>query len=227
MKWIADKEGEDFVNENAWDVMIPVSYTKIDGALTVEYYPEVREEIQCFFREHEDDPFSDGALSRLFSLLGEYFERKGYEDDRFRDRWGYVYRGVATASATGAEPLLSADEEDNNTTYDIEASLDDGRLVYGVKADGRVVSVAVTHTAPDEAAGDTVEVGVETAPGFRGRGYATLALSALSQELFRRGFLTEYRCQRYNGASRKVAERAGLSEVGKYYYYVGRRKHGV
>ena len=227
MKWIADAEGEAFVLRNAWDVMIPVSYTKIGDELTVKYYPEIQGELTAFFRAYGENPFTDEALSALFFLLQEYFGRKGYTDDRFRDRWGYIYRGSIATPVGGAVLLSAQDEKYNKTTYDIASLIGDGRLVYGVKVDGCVVSVAVTHTSPDDLTEKTVEVGVETAPHYRGHGYATAALSALSQELMCRGRVTEYRCQRYNEASRRVAVNAGLSEVGKYYNYVGRKNHGV
>ncbi len=224
---IPDVEGEAFVNENDWDTIVPVSFSMIDGVLRVEYYPEVREEIEAFFQEYGENPFSDEALEDLFQRLAPYMEQKGYADDRFRDRWGYIFRGVAAASAIGAAKLSVKDADKNKTTYDITESLSDGRLVYGVKEGNDTVSVAVTHAAPEDAVSGILEVGVETIPAFRGRGYAVAALAALSKELHRRGITTEYRCQRYNGASRKVALRAGLCEVGRYYYYVGRKKDGV
>lgn len=224
MHLIPDGEGEAFVLENGWDVAIPISFLMINGELSVSYYPSCEAATRTFFEKHASDPFSAGALDDLFALFRPFFERNGYKDDRFRDRWGYIYRGTGDGnSGTGlAVPLTAEDECRNDTTYDLAASIEDGRLAYGVVDGGRVVSVAVTHKPID---GETalVEIGVETVPRARKRGYAREAARALIAALSDRGITTEYRCQRYNRASRAVAERAGLLSVGKYYYYVGRK----
>ena len=235
MRFVIDFDGEDFVFQNEWDTVIPVSFTTLYGETVVTLFPSVEEKLRRYFAGLSDaDIYSDGALDGLFDTLASDMEEWGYTDDRFRDRWGYIFRG---READKAVPVLEngvtvrllrpEDEERNETTYDIGETLADGRLAAGVLSpDGRVLSVAVTHAAVDR---DTVrvEVGVETLPAARKKGYASAALYALVKLLSARGIETEYRCQRYNTASRHVAERVGLSEVGRYYYYVGRRKYGI
>lgn len=222
MKLLPDRDGEEFVLENDWEMAIPISFLAVNGELTVSYYPSCETETQAFLAKHASDPFSAAALADLYALFHPFLEKYGYKDDRFRDRWGYIYRGTGDGGESRAIRLAAEDEKYNDTTYDIEASVEDGRLAYGILDGGRVVSVAVTHEPID---GETalVEIGVETVPRTRRRGYAVQAVRALVAELARRGIATEYRCQRYNAASRKVAERAGLLPVGKYYYYVGRK----
>ena len=56
-----------------------------------------------------------------------------------------------------------------------------------------------------------MDLGVLTDPGFRGRRLAPAIVSALSQRCAERGVLAMYRCDRTNGASRRVAERAGFT----------------
>ena len=217
-----DRDDESFVLENKWDVAIPVSFSVIDGECHLSCYPSVEREVRAFYRHHKDDLFSDAALSELWDRLDFFFVKHGYEPDRFRDRFGYVFRGTAEESPI-ARRLSACDEDINETTYDIKASVNDGREAFGVEKNGKIVSVAVTHT-PIEDGLSLVEVGVETAPGFRKMGYATAALSALSASLSSRGIVTEYRCLRYNTGSYRVAEAAGLHLKGMFYYYVGRKK---
>lgn len=218
----SEREDEAFVIENEWDVAIPVSFSVIDGECRISCYPSVEQEVRDFYEQYKDDLFSDTALADLWGRIDFFFKKHGYGSDRFRDRWGYVFRGTAEDS-TLARRLSAADEDINETTYDIEASVEDGRLAFGVLENGKVVSVAVTHT-PIEDGLALSEVGVETVPSSRKRGYAAASLRALSAYLGRCGIETEYRCQRYNTGSYRVAEAAGLRLAGKYYYYVGRKK---
>lgn len=224
---ILDAEEEAFVFENEWDTVIPLSFTHTPADDTVvTAFPQIEEVAHRFLDRFEDDPTSDEALAYLFEALAPFMKKWGYHDDRFRDRWGYILRAEAGQTVGHAQHaavlLTAADEDDNETTYDLEATCEAGCLAYGIRENGKVVSLAVTHEAPEE--GDAViEVGVETVPAARGRGYATACLVALAKELLRRGIAVEYRCQRYNEASHRVALAAGLRETGKYYYYVGRK----
>ena len=223
---ILDADEEAFVLENGWDTAIPLSFTHTAEEGTVlTAFPQIEREARDFLARYGRDPTSDEALAFLFAALLPHMQRWGYSDDRFRDRWGYILRADATSKLPplAVQPirLCAADEERNETTYDLEATCEADCLGYGVVEDGRIVSLAVTHESPEGLR--TVEVGVETVPSARGKGYATACLAALAAELIAQGLTVEYRCQRYNEASRRVALGAGFSLVGKYYYYVGRR----
>ncbi len=227
MRFIIDHEGEDFVFENDWDTVIPVSYTTIGGETTVTVYPSIEQDIRRLFCDEIRDPYGKEDMKKLFSVLLPYMEKWGYADDRFRDRWGYIYKGCESSlEPEDARLLTKSDERRNQTTYDIAESLNDGRLAVGIVRNGRVVSLAVTHEALFSDM-DEVEVGVETVKSERGHGYAARCLAKMILELKKRNITTVYRCQRYNTASRRVAEKAGLTEVGRFYYYVGRKKNGV
>ena len=224
---ILDAEEEAFVFENEWDTVIPISFTHTPEQGTVlTAFPQVEKVARAFLDRYENDPTSDEALHFLFEGLAPYMEKWGYHDDRFRDRWGYVLRadGVSAIPTPCVQvvPLVAADEEGNETTYDLEATCETGCLGYGVKVDGKLVSLAVTHESPEECE-TVVEVGVETIPAMRGKGFATACLAALAKDLITCGMTVEYRCQRYNEASRHVALAAGFRVTGRYYYYVGRR----
>ncbi len=227
MKLILDDEGEQFVFENDWDTVIPVSIETLYGESAVTVFPTVSEIVEKALLPYENDLYSDEALAALFDALLPYMEEWGYEDDRFRDRWGYVLRGnTPKAEHARAKRLRAADEARNETTYDIRETVLDGRWAFGIAEGGNIVSLAVTHMPVTDAL-RRVEVGVETIPSARGKGYAKACLAALMEALREKGIEVEYRCQRYNRASLSVARGAGLSEVGRYYYYVGRKKYGI
>jgi hypothetical protein len=76
---------------------------------------------------------------------------------------------------------------------------------------GEIVSVCHSARATDRAA----EAGVETAPGYRGRGYAVAVVLAWARALLAEGRLPLYSTQRTNTASRAVARRLGLIIYGE------------
>ena len=221
-----DAEGEEFVLENEWDVAVPVNFETVDGRLRVSYFPSVEHKITAWLSAHKSDPFSLDALAALWHALAPDAKKHGYRAERGRERWGYILQalpdGLNTSCIQDSTRRLSAADEDfNKTSYDIEMTVEDGRIACGTEVNGKIVSVAVTHFEPQ--AGKAAEVGVETCKGFRGNGYATSNLVALTEELFKLGARAEYRCYHDNEASLKTALKAGFCECGKYYYYVLRR----
>jgi len=227
VRFVADGEGRDFVFENDWDTCIPVSFEDTaDGGLTVACFPELTGLLRPHFERHADDPFSAEALRGLWTMLAPFLAEWGYADDRFRDRWGYILRftpemPVALPPDDRIRPLTAADEDINHTTFDLESSADAGLVACGAEENGKIVSLAITHTPPEDM--DVVEVGVETIPSARKKGLASASLAALTRQLTEAGHTVEYRCQRYNRASRRTAQRVGFADCGRYYFYVCRK----
>lgn len=76
-----------------------------------------------------------------------------------------------------------------------------------------VVAVAYAHRTglmEDQVA----DVGVETAPAFRRRGYATLAVAALVNAMAQKGGETLYGCAPANLASHRTALKVGFAPYG-------------
>lgn len=87
-------------------------------------------------------------------------------------------------------------------------------VVYGAVCEGQVVSVAYAHQVG--VLGDVVaDVGVETAPGYRRRGYAQAAVSALVRHFTERGGESRYSCSPNNLASIATARSVGFVPYGK------------
>ena len=82
-------------------------------------------------------------------------------------------------------------------------------IVYGVVADGMVVSVAFVHGTgimEDQIA----DLGVETAPAYRRRGYAKTVVSAVVEHITRTGGEACYGCSPENDASSATARSVGF-----------------
>ncbi len=225
---LLDGDGQDFVFENEWDIAIPISIELLDGKeARVEVFPK----IECIARElckrFGDDLLSDAALEWLWDAVRPYAREWGYSDDKFRDRWGYIFRADdGTADAGEASLLYGCDAPNNRTTLDIEYCLTEGHAAAVICERGEIVSAALTHEPIDElieCGHGLCEIGVETVPEHRGRGYAKSAVAKLSAFLKEKGLAAEYRCQRYNEASYKVAKGAGMKPCGRFYSYILRK----
>lgn len=223
MEFHACPEEEAFVLENEWDIAIPVNIEEMHGVMHISCFPCCEEEVRQWAARYAQDLLSPQALRALWRTLAPFARRTGYRAERHRERWGYILHNPAPAvAASPAYRLCATDEAHNRTTYDLEATAEDGRLAYGVAVDGAVVSVAVAH-APLPVPGKTLEVGVETVPAYRGQGYATFCLQSIAREIVASGAVPEYRCYADNLASLAVARKAGFSVDGRYYYYVLRK----
>ena len=216
--WFVDEDGEEFVLENEWDIAIPVDLLLDGERLRITCFPLVEPQVRAWFERHGADAFSERSLRALTGAIIPLMREKHYVPEPRRHRWGYLMRrergAVSELSCIGM--LSSEDEERNLTGYDIEASLDEGCVGFGAEEDGKIVAVAMTHAEPD----GTAEIGVETVKAFRGKGYASGCLCALSAYLEKMGCTAEYRCFFDNVASKKTAEKAGYVPRGKYYYFV-------
>ena len=188
-----DREGEEFVFSNDWDILIPVEIERLpETGLTLSVIPRLRAVGRRFLKLFSDRPFSDAAPG---------------------------------APLPGCRPLTAEDERINRTTFDLAETVAGGRLCFGQIEGGEVVSVAVTHASPDEREpGGTLEIGVETIPEARRRGYAASSLAGLTGAILSQGLVPEYRCTCSNVASAKVARAAGYRQIGEACSFVMRKK---
>lgn len=220
---VLDAEGEAFVFENNWDIAVPVSIELPDGGEPrVEVFPCIEKKVREYESRFREDLLADAALHWLWSALAPDAAAWGYRDDRFRGNWGYVYRYRDRQTLLPQVRLLyRCSSPENATTFDLDYCLHEGHAAAVICEEGRAVSAALTHTPPE--AGDICEIGVETVPGYRGKGYASACAAALAEFLRGQGCDAEYRFQHRNAASRRVAEKAGFARAGRFYSYVLRR----
>lgn len=89
--------------------------------------------------------------------------------------------------------------------------IDRGDL-YGVYADGRLVSAADVPDVP-YMADRVAEPGIATLAGYRRRGYAKAAVGALLRHLLSDGRVPLWSCAAHNVASRRLAESLGFIKL--------------
>ena len=221
---VLDAEGEAFIRENAFDIAVPVHVEQMNGETKIFAYPSVASLCEQYEEKYGADLFADEALDFLRAGCSAFRLSLGYSEEKHPKNWGYNFICEENMPATeiSCERIRRAGKYKNLTTFDIEACLAYERVIYAVVKEGQIVSVAVTCEAPPKERG-FVEIGTETAVGYRKNGYAQAAVRALSAHLCERGYRVLYKCHHENLASTAVAHGAGFSEVGRFFYYVLRK----
>jgi RimJ/RimL family protein N-acetyltransferase len=81
---------------------------------------------------------------------------------------------------------------------------------------GKIVATALTTAYSDRYA----DIGVYTAEGFRGRGYATVGASLVAKSVQESGRIPTWGAGEHNAASLRVAEKLGFVEVSRRRYVI-------
>lgn len=186
-------------------VVIPCCFVEAEGRVfcsaVAELLPAMRKIGQ---------PFSEKGIGEVTALSKAYLSARGIEADRFV-RVIRHYDVTAPGAVTNAVRLNGTERDKLLSDLPYLVTLGP---VYGVIEDGAVVSLC---GAVDR--GAYAEAHIETAPAYRGRGYAKACLTALR--------LTEkrlvYECAEENTASIRVAESVGAKLACRYYRIIGRK----
>lgn len=207
-------------------VLIPILVNQTDGDTEIEAYRGIEAIAADFHARFPGKYFTNAAIDWLDERLRPYVEGLGYlRECTGKYRW-YIRYELTDPSALPLErirpdsrPLTGGDYDD----YDVKVSfsligqMEKDLPAYVTLIGGKIVSIAtVNEHAPGQ---KLLEITVETAPGYRGQGYALSNTVALAADLTRRGFRTAYVASRYNRASRKIADRAGFARLGRIYAY--------
>lgn len=224
-----DRDGEHLAFSCGWDLLIPYSMEQYDGEEPeVTAIPRISRTVRAFLKKFDTAPFSNEALDWLWSRVQPHEDEWGYRGGKYRWRRCRICRipeGAALPEPLPEVRLLTPEDDSRNlTTYHIAESIEAGCLCVGAVLDGRVVSVAVTHGSVEgRERGEVAELGVETVPSARGRGYASSCLAYASRLLLSRGLIPEYRFSPSNRASGATAARVGYRRVGDACYLLMRK----
>ena len=218
-----DADLEEFALGEESDVAVPISVSKDeDGAVTVTVYSRFAKEAEEFAKQFGDDPFSAQALDFIDRVFAPPMREYGFRYEREYDQTVLTFTSSGKTERPDNAVCIGTQAELEKyeflTARDFE--IDDGDpcdAAFAVIEDGKIVSVAAVNDYSDDG---SVEINVETAPAFRGRGFASDAVSALASYLEGLGERVTYKCRESNAASVKVAEKAGMKYAGKAFYYV-------
>ena len=226
MQIIPDIDGEELVRETNFDIAVPVHVETFDGETKVFAYPSVLSLCETYAARFAADLYSDAALAYLADGCAAFCTSLGYTKDKHSAVVGYNFlpQGEPTCDFAFCKRIRRDGKYENLTTFDLSACLAAERVIFAAISEEKIVSVAVAcETLTAENVGNSIEISTETAPDFRGKGYATACVAALSAHLLSRGYRALYKCRRENTASARVARAAGFEKTGDFAYFVYRK----
>ena len=226
MQIIPDIDGEELVRETNFDIAVPVHVETFGGETKVFAYPSVLSLCETYAARFAADLYSDAAFAYLADGCAAFCTSLGYTKDKHSAVVGYNFlpQGEPTCDFAFCKRIRRDGKYENLTTFDLSACLAAERVIFAAISEEKIVSVAVAcETLTAENVGNSIEISTETAPDFRGKGYATACVAALSAHLLSRGYRALYKCRRENTASARVARAAGFEKTGDFAYFVYRK----
>ena len=226
MQIIPDIDGEELVRETNFDIAVPVHVETFGDETKVFAYPSVLSLCETYAARFAADLYSDAALAYLADGCAAFCTSLGYTKDKHSAVVGYNFlpQGEPTCDFAFCKRIRRDGKYENLTTFDLSACLAAERVIFAAISEEKIVSVAVAcETLTAENVGNSIEISTETAPDFRGKGYATACVAALSAHLLSRGYRALYKCRRENTASARVARAAGFEKTGDFAYFVYRK----
>jgi len=218
-------EDSSFPLENEFDSLLPFEIYLTD-TVEITAYDIVQDIASEFVDKFAADPLSDTALDYLNMKLNPIVNDLGYEFDGKRlYKWNYTYtmsdiKHLNTDVILPNTIKLDADSHYKNLTT-IDLDYIENRNMFVTIIDDKIVSYACENPYDGEY---EFEIGVETAPDYRGNGYAVSNTAALTKYGLQLNYTVTYNCSRYNIASQHIAEKVGFIGNGKKYYYLCYRK---
>ncbi len=180
------------------------------GGIVRAYRPDVPAALRVAIEQlcEETAPLAHSRNEVLPGLRAILAAHGSGEERKLSTGPAYVFPGTLRVSGDvtriepGQEALLVAD-------FPFTASwLRERWPCYAVVIDGRAVSICYSARRTS----DVAEAGVDTAEGFRGRGYAALVTAAWADAIHVAGITPVYSTSADNHASQAVARKLGLRE---------------
>lgn len=205
------------------DTAIPITIRQEigrDAEITV--LPSLKKAAQKLEKQFGGKYFTPKVHEFLRCEVRPFMDSIGYYDNRQSRRITAIMTQAENTKVIPSDAVILDTPMKNNTTADIDSLLEFGHIISAKIIDGAIVAVAYTDLNP--AGCEFVEIGVETAPGYRRRGYAKSVLQNLINRLYDLNIKPVYITSTHNKASLKLAKSLGFMTDAFEYNYVFRRK---
>ena len=194
-----------------FDPIFPVGVTlTAEGDRAVTAFPSCRDAAEYLDALPAEELFTPATREALLAMLDERLAAWGYcgitvpsTAYHLTDRQQIDRRVILPSS----EPLMPDHGYENLTDCEPDP-LGEGLLCFGTVEDGKILSAASEN--PHEEGDTVIDVGVETAEGHEGKGYAASNVAALAYYLLDPGVTVTYIAEDDNLPSRRVAEKVGF-----------------
>ncbi len=203
------------------DMILPVCVYERNGEVSADCYRKYLTITKKYIKKYKDDLFSDAALLYLDSAVKKKI--KGYSRyDEYNEY--YLLYTLFDCSTLPKEDCVRCDFITDAkftrdlTDFEVDEIIKNRQPAFVVVEDDKIVAIcAANYFIEDDE--KEVELAVETAQAYRGRGYATALLTKMSRYILEMGKTPVYRVSRFNSASIATVEKCGYKCIGKEFYY--------
>lgn len=211
------------------DMILPFSLTyfpgeKEDKKVALEIYPMFRAVGDNILKKFAAEPlrtFSEEGISLIKSSIGAAIPELGFTLGEEADDYFICRRILPCNASTKAIPIKSTEGLENLTDYDIDTMTEYGHIFCGIVEDGKILSVACTNSPILEGEPGAVEIGVETADGYGGKGYGRASVTALTNMLSEMGYEVRYEYASKNRPSEALVNSLETELFSVTYYLLG------
>lgn len=209
-----------------YPAIVPFLMEEYRGVTEFEIYSGIQKTVASFEKAFAGHYFSEKALRFIASSLDDYIERHGYARDKKGETlWYNSFEGreksaidrtlILPATHLLSDELLKSLPLKNRTTFSLQELLAKKLAAFVTLWEGEVAAIATVNETAEET--KVMEITVETAVPYRGRGFATSCVAALAAYLLDSGAYVAYCCRNTNYKSNKIAKKVGLEKVGRFY----------
>lgn len=198
-----------------YDMIVPCSLYRTDGTVRAEVYPSLEQTVRTWFASCKD-PMCASALQMLHDALKDRISDFGYTPSDYTPAHHLVCFAATetiTPSSNAPQPYQKICEYPDLTSF----APDEDTVCYGIVCDETIVALCGENIGLREY--NTSEIAVETAPAYRGRGFATDLIRTVCSVLQKKKITPLYKTDETNDPSLRAARKAGLTEVGEEYHF--------
>lgn len=213
-------ENDKEIFEADYPAIVPFLIQEQDGEIYIEAYSGIEDLAEQYELRFENEYFSDTALKWLDLNIRDYLDQNGYyREERGVMRWYHAYilsdADRVNTSLIREDSIMLKEPVKSKTLIKPKEHLELSMPVFATVIDGIAVSIATVNPHSDDQ--NCLEITAETAVDYRKRGYGASNVTALSKYLLENGYSVAYCCSRYNRASKKIAEKIGFENDGRFY----------
>lgn len=214
---------DEMYDENS-DADIPFKYIQFkDGSVVFAVITEFMDFAQNYFKVFSDKLFDKSTFEILFEFISEQmkkYHKRPYMNNNELEKH-MVYYVLSDKNNIPYNKIQSTTIQFNSdTSYknitDSYIELSINSIYYGTLINGNIVSIVGTNTPILHApSGKVIDIGLETHPDYRQKGFALSNVIAMSDYLLNKGYFVKYRCNNKNTNSNKTALSCGFKEIAR------------
>lgn len=229
---VIEVEDIDEVLAQKRDFVVPFAMTLDEcedrAKLYIEVYSDALYLAEQFAEKYENKWFSRKAFDELEACFSRYLKSHGYIEDSY-GKYRYYNNYIRQAKLMDSEKALIKSNTKRVGDIDGECinitglSCDNSDSLpwdsFVTIEDGKIVSVATVNDRGEDSI--VAEITVKTAKEYRGLGYGTSNVIALTDHLVSKGVKVGYCCSKNNRGSIALAKKCGFVPTGKMYAVCG------